>query len=284
MNDLGTLARSVDSIFQNPPARLAIVVASCDKYSDLWDVNFELFFKNWPDCPYPVYLIANHKRCENPKVTTLLAGEDLDWSTTISRAIANLHQSHLLFWMDDFFLVGRVDSIEIVRLFKQVVEKKLAFLRLRPYPAPPNWSVEGIGALSKGAAYRVSLPVTIWSVDTFRQIIKEGESAWEFEINGTERSRMLTGFYCTRHEVFDYLHGVERGVWMRPAAHELELLGYRLDYSRRRLMSRYGHVGLMYRRFKTRVLHLIPENQRSKVMQVIRHIYKVLGLRKARHS
>lgn len=271
----------MDTVFSTQPARLAIVVASCDKYSDLWDANFELFFKNWPDCPYPVYLVANHKCCEHPKVRTLLAGDDLDWSTTISRAIASLQQSHLLFWMDDFFLVGRVDNIKIARLYKQVVEKSYAFLRLRPYPPPPNWSVEGVGKLSKEANYRVSLPVTIWSVHTLRQIIKEGESAWEFEINGTERSRMLTGFYCTRDEMFNYLHGVERGVWMRPAAHELERLGYRLDYSRRRLMSRYGHIGLMYRRFKSHVLHVIPEDRRLKVMQVIRQFYQALGLRKS---
>jgi hypothetical protein len=274
----------MDSIFPTEPARLAIVVASCDKYSDLWDVNFELFFKNWPDCPYPVYLVANHKRCKNPNVTTLLAGDDLDWSTTISRAIANLQQSHLLFWIDDFFLVGRVDTIEIERLFKQVVEKKLAFLRLKPNPPPANWSAEGVGEMSKFAAYRVSLPVTIWSIDTFRKIIKEGESAWEFEINGTDRSRLLSRFYSTRNEVFEYLHGVERGVWMRPAARELERLGYSIDYSHRQLMSRYGHIRLMYRIFKSQVLHFIPENQRSKAMSVIRHFYQVLGLHKGKNS
>ena len=212
----------------------------------------------------------------------MLAGDDLDWSTTISRAIANLEESHLLFWMDDFFLVGRVDSIEIERLFKLAVKKKFAFLRLRPNPSSPNCSVEGVKELSKEAIYRVSLPVTIWIGDIFRQIIKEGESAWEFEVNGTERSRMLTGFYCTCQEVFDYLHGVERGVWMRPAAFELLRLGYRLDFSYRRLMSRYGNLGLIYRHFKSRVLHIIPENRRMKAMRFIAQIYQVLGLRKDR--
>lgn len=258
----------------------AIVVASCDKYSDLWRPLFDLFFKNWPDCPYPVYLVANHMSCENPKVTTLLAGDDLDWSTTILRAISKLPQSHLLFWMDDYFLMGHVDNVEIEELFRKVIENKFAFLRLRPYPPPSCWLSEGVGKLGEGVAYRVSLPVTIWSVDTFKRIIKEGESAWEFEINGSVRSQSYPGFYCTRKEVFNYLHGVERGVWMRHAAHELGRLGYRLDFSRRHIMSRYGNAGLMYRRFKSFVLHLIPEHRRLKVMQVIRQIYKVLGMRR----
>src|SRR5690349_2185528 len=102
----------------NPiPPSLGIVVTSCDKYSDLWEPFFGQFFKHWPDCPYQVYLVANHKRFEHPKVTTLLAGDDLDWSSTISTAISQLNYSHLMFWIDDAFLVGDVSNQEIDRLF-----------------------------------------------------------------------------------------------------------------------------------------------------------------------
>ena len=40
----------------------AILILSCDKFSDLWKPFFDLFWKYWPDCPYNVYLkvMKNH--------------------------------------------------------------------------------------------------------------------------------------------------------------------------------------------------------------------------------
>ena len=38
--------------------KFAILIVSCDKYSDLWDPFFKLFFKFWPDCPFNIYLLS----------------------------------------------------------------------------------------------------------------------------------------------------------------------------------------------------------------------------------
>lgn len=42
-------------------ADVAVVVASCDAYADLWEPFFRLFRRYWPDCPYPVYLGSNFR-------------------------------------------------------------------------------------------------------------------------------------------------------------------------------------------------------------------------------
>ena len=39
----------------------AILVASCDRYSDLWGPFFGVLAKRWPDCPLPIYLGMNHR-------------------------------------------------------------------------------------------------------------------------------------------------------------------------------------------------------------------------------
>lgn len=258
---------------------LGIVVASCDKYSDLWEPLFGQFFKHWPDCPYPVYLVANHQRFDHPQVVTLLAGDDLDWSTTIARSIAGLQHTHLLFWIDDAFLVDDVDSIEIEALFALAKEEKVNFLRMRPNPRPSTWLDNGLGVLNKDAAYRVSLFATLWNVEMLSIILRPGESAWQFELDGTERSRNFERFFCTGKEMFSYLHGVERGVWILPAAKKIQRLGYCLDRMRRPVMSYKANLGLHYRIFKSRVLHLIPERQRGNTLRMIRRIYELVGLR-----
>ena len=69
------------------PLSLAILICSCDAYADVWDPFFTLFFRHWPDCPWPIYLIANHRRYPDDRVNTLLLGDDKDWSTNILRCI-----------------------------------------------------------------------------------------------------------------------------------------------------------------------------------------------------
>lgn len=259
---------------------LGIVVASCDNFSDMWEPLFALFFKYWPDCPYPVYLVANHKKFTHDRVTMLLAGEDLSWSTTMSRAVSQLTHSHILFWIDDAFPIARVDSEKINELYQWMLSHKANFLRLRPNPKPKKWLPEDIGILSCDASYRTTIFATIWRLEIFNQILKKDESAWDFELIGTERSRGIDGFYCTKNNVFKYLHGVIKGVWVRTSALKLQKMGYKIDFRIRPVMSKkhyYLRVKLMS--IKGFVYYLIPESQRDNALKIVRKCYKSLGLR-----
>src|SRR6185437_8640250 len=155
---------------------LVVLVASCDKYSDTWKPLFDLFFRHWPDCPYPVYLIANQKTCDDRRVTTMLAGEDRDWSSTVAAAVSKFPHSHVLFWIDDAFPVAPVESSRVQALFKRFVREGFSFLRLRPNPRPGAWLDHEIGELGRDAAYRVSLFATIWRVTALQQVLRCGES------------------------------------------------------------------------------------------------------------
>lgn len=260
---------------------LGIVVASCDKYSDLWEPLFGEFFNYWPDCPYPIYLVANHKKFSDPRVTTLLAGDDIDWSSTITAALDQIRHSHVLFWIDDAFLAEQVHTARIENIFERMKELDGAFWRLRPNPMPKAKLDETTGVLAPEAAYRATLFPTIWKMSTLQQILRAGESAWSFELQGTERSRKLDGFYTVLDPVFAYWHGVERGVWIRPAARGLERRGYKLDFQYRRCMTRIENLALTYRLFKSWVLHQIPEQYRASALRIVQKCYKFLGLRHA---
>lgn len=261
-------------------ASLAIVIASCDKYADLWEPLFGEFFSHWPDCPYPIYLVANHQHYPDPRVTTLLAGDDIDWSSTICAALDQIDHSHVLFWIDDAFLAAPVATTRLADCLARMHALDANFLRLRANPRPEQVLDAEIGVLAQAAAYRVSLFATIWKMSALRQILRPGESAWAFELQGTERSRTLDGFYTVMNDVFSYLHGVERGIWIRPTAKALERRGYHIGYQRRPCMNRREDLGLLYRLFKSWVLHQIPERRRADALQFVRNCYQRLGLRK----
>jgi hypothetical protein len=260
-------------------SKLAIVVASCDKFSDMWEPLFDLFFKYWNDCPYPVYLVANHKTFDHPRVSTLLAGEDSSWSSTILNSIKQIDHSHILFWIDDAFPIKQIDTRQLTALYNWMLENQANFLRLRPDPKPSTNLSADIGILDKNAAYRVSLFATIWNRSTLQLILNDGESAWDFELKGTERSASLDKFYSVRKPVFEYLHGVERGVWIRPTAKKLKQMGYNIDSCRRKVMSIKENLWYRYRLFKSFVFHLIPESKRLVTLKFIQVVYKKLGIR-----
>lgn len=264
----------------NESDKVAFVIASCDKYSDLWKPLFGQIFKHWPNNPYQIYLIANHKEFNHPRVITLLAGDDQDWSSTVMQSIKQLNEKYVLFWVDDAFLSGDVDVARVNSLVSWFVDGDRNFLRMRPNPKPKYWLSNDIGILDYNQAYRVSLFSTLWKKEVLENILKRGESAWQFEVDGSERSQLYSHFYCTREEIFKYWHGVERGIWILPTVNQLRKLGYSIDGTQRRIMTIAQTIGLQYRLFKSWILHKIPEQQRSNALRFVRSCYYRLGLRK----
>lgn len=263
---------------QHEPS-LAIVVASCDKYSDMWEPLFGEFFKYWPDCPYPVYLIANNKKSDHPRVITLLAGDDLDWSSTIDRAISQLNHTHALFWMDDVFLNEPVSNTEINSYFDWAIKNQARVLKLRNIPKPSVWRPDGYGVLAKTATYRATLFASIWEIPLLAKILNPGESAWDFEMAGTIRSQAYEGFYCTKKEVFNFLHGVTGGMWILPVYSTLKKIGYSIDINRRHVMTTREYLYFKLLGLKSVVINILPESQRSRALLAANWFYRKAGIR-----
>jgi hypothetical protein len=199
----------------------SVLVVSCDRYRDLWKPFFHLFSSYWPDCRFPVYLGANFFSVEHPGVTNLHAGEDKSWSSNLRFFLQQISSEYVLLLLEDFFLDQQVNS--------GIIEKHLNTLHslggteLRLFPNPPfDYALSGhagLGGLHPLAQYRVSLQAALWNKAKLQQLIRDSESSWEFEVNGTKRSRTdVGGYYCVKQPALHYQHVVERGEWFRAAA------------------------------------------------------------------
>ena len=58
--------------------------------------------------------------------------------------------------------------------------------------------------------YRVTLGFALWNIEVLKQITVEGETAWQFEKNATERSFGFSKFYCTKKSPFRFLNLVNK--------------------------------------------------------------------------
>lgn len=225
---------------------LAVVVSSCDRYSDLWTPFFFFFFRYWEDCPYPIFLVANHKKYNDPRVTTVLVGEDLDWSSNLKRALLDIRYPYALLLLDDYFLKGPVNSKRIHDLFLYMKQKEAGCLRLFPSPGPdtPCQDNKGVGEIAVGARYRISLQAAIWRKETLLELLREGESPWELEIKGSRRADDVeVPFLSVSREdpwPLPYLcTAVVRGKWNREAVRYCREAGVQIDLTSRPVAPKY---------------------------------------------
>lgn len=180
-----------------PSEAPAILVVSFDAYQDLWPVFFHAFFKYWPDCPYRVYLGANTATYADPRVTPVLIGADQDYSTNLRAMLAQVPNEWVITWIEDRPPCAPVDTAQVTRAIRAAQQRQAAYLKLISiYPLALVPADEIIGEIPKGWRYRVSLTVALWHQPALRALLHPGESAWDIERRGSDRSNDLAGgFY-----------------------------------------------------------------------------------------
>lgn len=223
-------------------ADCTLFVPSCDAYSDLWTPFFALLDRFWADCPFPIVLGANKQEFAAPNVRVLHSGDEKNWSTQAIRQLGQLETPYVLMMLDDFFLRAPVSTEKVEQCLNFLREHKGHCLRLLPRPAPPQPAQQqntSIGEIPAGTPYRVSTQGAIWKRDTLLELLREGESIWQFEMNGTQRSAAFPdGFYGVYTPALTYGHHVvQRGKWFRNEAAHFDKMNIGCDFSRRAVMT-----------------------------------------------
>lgn len=220
--------------------KTTILVSSCDKYSDLWFPFFNLYQKYWPDCIHCLVLITEKLEHNGHKVKSLKLGKK-DWSTLLLEALEHIQTDTVILTLEDFFLRYQVDNSRLNYLLNIFDENNLNMLRLIPRPGPDMISgiSDQFGLLSKKEKYRVSTQAAIWRVEVLKSLLKKGESAWEFEINGTSRALECKDFYCVYKQALPYYHHViERGKWFPWYAYRFNKMNIGVNLQNRLVLSK----------------------------------------------
>lgn len=247
---------------------LAIIVMSY-KYTDLWKIFFKLFYKFWVDCPFKVYFFSNHVENKDisylPRVKNILIKDALSWSELLKRGLNCVNEKYILLLVDDFFLLDFVNTNKILEIFSWALKNNINYLRMNPSPKPDKNYNELVGIISKGAIYRTSSTMPIWKKKTLLNLLKIGESAWEFEIHGSTRSDNYNGFFSTWGKYFSFINGVILGVWQRDAVRKLKFLGIKVDLNKRKVMTLKETIAFYFKRKRRALLYLFPAKYRREI-------------------
>ena len=227
---------------ENIAEKFAIIISSCDKYSDLWEPFFNLFWKNWKDCPFKIYLITNNLDYNHPKVNLLKIGEDKGWSENLKKGLALIKEDYIFMIIEDHFLINQVDSKNILSLAIRMYQNNYNYLRLNPSLKPDIKIDLYIGKINQDSIYRTSIPFSFWNKNTLVDLLNDDETAWDFEIKGSERSSKYDNFFATRYHSFKFIHGVKRGIWYRNAIKQLGRMNILIDTKNRNIMRKSTYI------------------------------------------
>jgi len=255
--------------------KFAILVVSCDKYSDLWDPFFELFFKFWPDCPFNIYLLSNYKITNYQKVKTINIGEDISWSDNLYKGLNLLKEDYVFLLLEDLFFIDFVNTDKILNLFKLALSINVCYLRFRPDPKPDKKYNELIGVVSKGTVYRATSAVCIWEKEILSKLLKTNETAWDFEIIGSVRSDEYDNFFSTWEKYFYLTNGCIKGKWQRGVIKKLNSLGIQIDLNNREIMTLKETITFFFRSLYFRLfLGMFPAKYRKRFRDFIINLKK----------
>lgn len=224
----------------------AVLISSCDTYSDLWGPFFTLFFRYWPDCPFPIYLVSNSLRYSDSRVKTILVGSGGTWSDDIKKALLEISSPFIIYLQEDYLFRSRVNTGKIESLVDYVSQNPVASVRFigKPDPAHKHLNPFDLGKVEKGEPYRLSLQGALWRKEIFARLLKSGETGWETEIAGSRRTDELGELFLSARKgkpLLDYYPNtaIKKGKWFPGALKLLKWEGIKIDPTTRGVLSAF---------------------------------------------
>jgi len=178
--------------------KIAVLVISCDSYSDLWEPCVKVFNIFWPNCPYDKFIMSNLKTIDLDNFKNIKVGKDQSWSHGLKLAldVLKLEYDYVYTLLEDYYFIENVDNNFIVNMFNTFISLDGNFLSLFKLPSKlTNCGNKYFGELENNIPYRQSCVFTLWKIETLYQILDENENAWEFEKVGVKRGFAYSGFY-----------------------------------------------------------------------------------------
>lgn len=239
----------------------SILINTCDKFEDCWNPFFKLWSLYWKDCNGKIYLNTEYKDYSYPGVNivpvkgctthNIPKNQRATWSQCLKWALESIDTDIVLYMQEDYFLKDTVknDIVEqYVKLMEehteidciQLTDQAVSSVQKSDYPNlytvdMNHWSV-------------VSCQASLWRVKKLKELIREYESAWNFEWFGSKRSKILRHHYYVvdknwvkldQFEIIPYIFtGVIGGKWYKPVVQLFDKHNIKMDFTKRGFFER----------------------------------------------
>lgn len=195
---------------------VAIVVGTLDLYKTVWPGFIHGLRKYWPDCQWPAIFITNHLNVPGYK-TIKVGGDHTNWGGRMLRGLKKIGAEIVLWTICDHWITAPPD-VPALMDFVELIGRGGAD-RIRLYPGldhdfgKPFSADNRLIVLDRKSPYRTSCKPSLWRRKTFLQLLRDGESPWDFERNGRRRSAARTFMVTKGWHWFFVTKGAPHGPW-----------------------------------------------------------------------
>ncbi|MCQ2162560.1 MAG: hypothetical protein MJY86_04710 [Bacteroidales bacterium] len=267
----------------------SILINTCDSFEDCWDPFFKLFTSFWSDCSGSVYLNTEFKDYSYPGMSIIpvrnTEGRGLaraTWSQCLRWALESICDDVILYMQEDYFLKAKVknDLVEqYVDLMYSDDKIKCIHLTDQSVESDAKSEFDNLDIVIRKQRYRVSCQAALWRKEELLSLIRDYESAWEFEEYGSKRSAVMGHLYLAvshsfvvldEFEIVPYIFtGIVKGRWYEPTKDLFERNGIEMDWSSR------GFIGdAPSKPLGDRIIYRL-----RKIPKSIRSFFEVLALK-----
>ena len=225
---------------------LTIIVMSCDRYEDCWAPYRAAMQKFWQDCPYEQYLCTETKQSNWFSAT--IHSQAQTWSGRLMEVCRQIPTDYLMLTLDDFWLCKTVDSARVVQcltLMQQEPQVGVIYLDEPLKNIFPQYH-DQLFEIPPQTPYRINAGPALWNKSFLLSILKEAESAWDFERIGSFRACGDQKIALTASpQIFNrILHtgSVIRGKWVKTLKDALNEMDLKVDLSTRATESSYDRI------------------------------------------
>lgn len=177
---------------------VTILVGTLDPYKAAWPIFCHGINKYWQNRIWPIKAATNY--LDFPCGEGLKVGAYENWTQNTILSLQKI-DTPVVFWMlEDTWLTGFPDTVALKQFAQHILDGNADYIRLinskAVISAGPASFDNRLFVFSDNSLYRTSLCPSIWNRQVFIDLLKDGESIWDFETIGNARSKGYA-FYCT---------------------------------------------------------------------------------------
>lgn len=215
----------------------AILINSCDSYSDAWKPFFTIMKNSWPEsCNFPIYLNTESRNYKdsyyNITILNVLPNKTskIAWGERLIDALNRIKEKYIIFLLEDYFFDDKVDNDRINFCLEKIKKDELIasislITTIDLKEKNSEHVYEGFLDFSKRrkhVLYTLNASPGIWNKNKLIKYTKVSDNPWIWERFGSYRTwfskDIFYGKKASSPDIFSYDikrgGAIHRGKWV----------------------------------------------------------------------